>query len=132
MPHKDVSAAIETVRDGLTQPAVRLAFEFLVLTAAPSGEVRLTTWDEIDTAGAVWMVPATRMKAERKHRVPLYGPALQVLDAARTLGDGSGLVFQMRSGRSIAMSTFPTMLQFHEVTAVPHGFRSSFRDLAAE
>ena len=74
LPHKDVAAAIETVRDGSAQPAVRLAFEFLVLTAARSGEVRLATWDEIDTAGAVWTVPAARMKAKREHRVPLCAP----------------------------------------------------------
>ncbi len=132
LPHKDVAAAIETVRDGSAQPAVRLAFEFLVLTAARSGEVRLATWDEIDTGGAVWTVPAARMKAKREHRVPLRGRALEVLDAARALGDGNRLVFPMRSGRSIASSTFPKMLQCHEVAAVPHGFRSSFRDWAAE
>jgi integrase len=132
LPHQDVAAAIETVRDGSAQPAVRLAFEFLVLTAARSGEVRLATWDEIDTAGAVWTVPATRMKAKREHRVPLCRRALEILDAARTLGDGNRLVFPMRSGRSIASSTFPKMLQYHKVAAVPHGFRSSFRDWAAE
>ena len=75
LPHKDVAAAIETVRDTTSaQPAVRLAFEFLVLTAARSGEVRLATWDEIDTAGAVWTVPATRMKAKREHRSGTAGP----------------------------------------------------------
>ena len=93
------------------------------LTAARPGEVRLATWDEIDTAGAVWTVPAARMKAKREHRVPLCG---------RTLGGGNRLVFPMRSGRSIATSTFPKMLQYHEVAAVTHGFRSSFRDWAAE
>ena len=72
------------------------------------------------------------MKAKREHRVPLSGRPLEVLDAARTLGDGRGFVFPMRSGRSIAPSTFPKMLQYHEVAAVPHGFRSSFRDWAAE
>ena len=126
LPHKDVAAAIETVRGGSAQPAVRLAFEFLVLTAARSGEVRLATWDEIDAAGAVWTVPATRMKAKREHRVPLCGRAMEVL------GDGNRLAFPMRSGRSIATSTFPKMFQYHEVAAVPHGFRSSFQDWAAE
>ena len=132
LPHKDVAAALETVREGAAQPAVRLAFEFLVLTAARSGEVRLATWDEIDTAGVVWTVPAARMKAKREHRVPLCRRAVEILDAARTLGGGNRLVFPMRSGRSIASSTFPKMLQHHEVAAVPHGFRSSFRDWAAE
>ena len=133
LPHKDVAAAIETVRASASaQPAVKLAFEFLVLMAARSGEVRLATWNEMDTAGAVWTIPATRMKAKREHRVPLCGRALEVLDAARTLGDCNRLVFPMRSGRPIATSTLPKMLQFHEVAAVPHGFRSSFRDWAAE
>ena len=87
--HKDVAAAIETVRDSKSaQPAVRLAFEFLVLTAARSGEVRLATWDEIDAAGAVWTISAARMKAKREHRVPLCGRGLEILDAARALGDG--------------------------------------------
>ena len=88
----------------------KLAFELRVLTAR-SGEVRLATWDEIDTAAAVWTVPATRMKAKHEHRVPLCGRALEVLDAARAFGDGNRLVFPMRSGRSIATSTFPNMLQ---------------------
>jgi integrase len=104
LPHKDVAAAIETVREGSAQPAVRLAFEFLVLTAARSGEVRLATWDEIDTAGAVWTVPATRMKAKREHRVPLCGRALEILDAVRALGDGSPsarfVVVRVTMGRS--------------------------------
>ena len=132
LPHKDVATAVETVRAGSAQPAVRLAFEFLVLTAARSGEVRLATWDEIDTAGAVWTVPATRMKAKREHRVPLCGRAIEILDAARTLGEGDRLVFPMRSGRPISPSTLPKMLQYHKIAAVAHGFRSSFRDWAAE
>ena len=134
LPHKDVAAAVETVRGSKSaQPAVRLAFEFLVLTAARSGEVRLATGDEIDAAGAVWTISAARMKAKREHRVPLCGRALEILDAARALGDDPRrLVFPMRSGRPIATSTLPKMLQYHEIAAVPHGFRSSFRDWAAE
>ena len=70
LPRQDVAAAIETVRTSQSgQPAVKLAFEFLVLTATRSGEVRLATWEEMDTAGRVWSVPALRMKAKREHRV---------------------------------------------------------------
>ena len=134
LPHKDVAAAVETVRASASaQPAVKLAFEFLVLTAARSGEVRLATWDEIDTAGRVWTASAARMKAKREHRVPLCRRALEILDAARALGDGARrLVFPMRSGRPIAPSTLPKMLRYHRIPAVAHGFRSSFRDWAAE
>ena len=69
LPHKDVAAAIATMRASASaQPAVKLAFEFLVLTAARSGEVKLATWDEIDSAGAVWTIIAARTKAKREHR----------------------------------------------------------------
>ena len=133
LPHKDVAAAIEAVRaSGSAQPAVKLAFEFLVLTAARSGEVRLATLDEIDAAGRLWTISAMRMKAKREHRVPLSWRALEILDAARTLGDGNPLVFPMRSGKAISASTLPKMLQYHRIAAVAHGFRSSFRDWTAE
>ena len=134
LPHKDVAAAIETVRaSGSAQPAIKLAFEFLVLTAARSAEVRLATWTEMDTTGRVWTISAARMKEKRGHRVPLCRRALEILDAARTLGEGaSPLVFPMRSGKPISASTLPKMLQYHRIAAVAHGFRSPFRDWAAE
>ena len=123
LPHREVAAAIETVRtSGSGQPAVKLAFEFLVLTAALSAEVRLATWT----------ISAMRMKAKREHRVPLCGRALEIFAVARPLGDGNPLVFPMRSGRPISASTLPKMLQYHRIAAVAHGFRSSFRDWAAE
>ena len=132
LPHKDVATAVETVRAGSAQPAVKLAFEFLVLTATRSGEVRGAQWAEIDTAGRVWTLSALRMKAKREHRVPLCGRAMEILDAARKLGDGDPHVFPMRSGRPISASTLVKTLQNLRVAAVPHGFRSSFRDWAAE
>ena len=90
LPHKDVAAAIETVRTSESvASAIKVAFEFLVLTAARSGEVRLAMWTEMDTTNHVWTIPATRMKAKREHRVPLCRRALEILDAARTLGDGN-------------------------------------------
>ncbi len=132
LPHQDVAAAVEAVRSsGSASRAVRLAFEFLVLTAGRSGEVRLATWDEMDVADRVWTISAARMKAKREHRVPLCGRAVEVLAAARSLG-GGGLVFPMRSGRPIVSSTLPKMLRLHGIPAVAHGFRSSFRDWAAE
>ena len=130
--HRDVAAAIETVHAGSAQPAVKLAFEFLVLTASRSGEVRGAQWAEIDTTDHVWTLLAQRMKAKREHRVPLCGRALEILDAARALGDGNPHVFPMRSGRPISASTLLKMLNDLRIAAVPHGFRSSFRDWAAE
>ena len=132
LPHRDVAAATETVRAGSAQPAVKLPFEFLVLTATRSGEVRGAQWAEIDTAGHVWTLSAQRLKAKREHRVPLCGRALEILDAARALGDGIPFVFPMPSGRPISASTLVKTLQNLQIAAVPHGFRSSFRDWAAE
>ncbi len=133
LPHAEVAAAVETVRtSGSAAPAIRLAFEFLVLTAGRSAEVRLATRDEMDVAGRVWTISAERMKAKREHRVPLCGRAVEVLQATRSLGADGGLVFPMPSGRPIAASTLPKMLRLHGIGAVAHGFRSSFRDWAAE
>ena len=131
LPHREVAAALATVRTSGAPPAVTLAFEFLVLTAARSGEVRLAAWDEMDTADHVWTIPATRMKMKRDHRVPLCGRALAILAAARTLGDGP-LVFPSRSGRRLAVPQLRLLLARCGIACVPHGFRSSFRDWAAE
>ena len=134
LPHREVAAAIETVRTlSWTTPAVKLAFEFLVLTAARSGEVRLATWNEMDVDDLLWTIPAERMKAKREHRVPLCRRAAEILDAARMLGDGrNSLVFPSRRGKPISTGTLPKVLHDHGIGAVPHGFRSSFRDWAAE
>ena len=88
LPHAKVAAAIATVWASGATPAVKLAFEFLVLTATRSGEVRGAHWAEMDLTGRVWTIPAMRMKAKREHRVPLCQRAMEMLDAARTLGDG--------------------------------------------
>jgi len=132
LPHRDVATAIAAVRSSKATQAVKLAFEFLVLTAARSGEVRLATWDEMDAAGRVWTIPATRMKMNREHRVPLSGRALEVLDAARSLADGHRLVFLNRLGNRIKDTFLSELLRNLDIAAVPHGFRSSFRDWAAE
>ena len=67
LPHKDVAAAVETVRASESvAPAIKLAFEFPVLTVARSGEVRLAKWDEMDTAGCVWTIPASYALVARK------------------------------------------------------------------
>ncbi len=132
LPHRDVASAIETVRRSTAPPMVKLAFEFLVLTAARSGEVRGAEWPEIDADARVWTVPADRMKAKREHRVPLSGRVLELLAAVRELGGGNPLVFPSSVGKAIHVDKLPRMLKDLKVEAVPHGFRSSFRDWAAE
>ena len=132
LPFGEVGAALAKVRTSGAHGLTALAFEFLVLTACRSGEVRLATWDEVDRESATWTVPANRMKAKRDHRVPLSARALQVLEEARAFEDGSGLVFPSPRARAISDNTISKLLRELEIDAVPHGFRSSFRDWAAE
>ena len=132
LPHAEVGVALARVRRSRAYRGTVLAFEFLVLTACRNGEVRGTRWEEIDTVGAVWTIPAERMKAAREHRVPLSPRALDILDEARQLAHHRGLVFPSPTGRTLSQSTMPSLLRDLEVGAVPHGFRSSFRDWAAE
>ena len=132
LPHGEVAAAIEAVRESGAPASAKLAFEFLVLSACRSGEVRGARWQEIDLEAAVWTVPALRTKAGREHRVPLSTRALGVLDEARARADGSGLVFPSSTGRALSNATLSKLLRDLNVDGVPHGFRSSFRDWAAE
>ena len=82
----------------------KLCFQFLVLTAARSGEARGAVWDEIDIPGQVWRISPQRMKAGVEHRVPLSGQALDVLGKASALRDESGLVFPSPLRRGSPMS----------------------------
>ena len=131
--HREVGAAIEKVRAAKAGKVDALAFEFMVLTAARGVEVRGAVWSEIDREERVWTVPASRMKSLRAHRVPLCGRALEILDAARKLGGGgSPIVFVGKRGREMGGEQMGRLLRKHGIAAVPHGFRSSFRDWAAE
>ena len=119
-------------RTNTPREVVEAALEFLVLTAARSGEVRLATWDEMDVDAGVWTIPAARMKAKRDHRVPLSGRALAILHDVQRLSDGTGLVFPNPRGKPLSDVTLSQLLKKLGIAAVPHGFRSSFRDWAAE
>ena len=137
LPHGEVSAAIAAVRASRAWVGMQLAFEFLVLTAARSGEVRLAAWDEIDLVTLTWTIPAMRMKARREHRVPLSSRAVEVLQEAKRLGGSSGdecagLVFPSRRGNPIRDAKLSALVRKLDIAAVPHGFRSSFRDWASE
>ncbi len=133
VPHREVAAAIRTVQASAAVPAAKLAFEYLVLTAARWSEVRWAEWEEIDCSGRVWTVPARRAKTNRRHRVPLCGRALEILEAAQKLNEGDGpLVFTHGGGRPLHDSAVRRLLRQLGIAAVPHGFRSTFRDWAAE
>ena len=132
LPHGKVAGAVRAVRSSRARRVVKLAFEFLVLTAARSGEARGARWAEMDRAGGVWTLPAGRMKTNREHRVPLCRRALAILDAARTLPAHGPLVFPTARNRPLKDTALSMLLKDLGIAAVPHGFRSSFRDWAAE
>ena len=131
--HSEVGDAIGRVEDA--EGAWRfskLRFEFMVLAAARSGEVRGATWSEVDMSRGVWVIPAERMKASHEHRVPLSVKVLDVLSEAQEFADGSGLAFPSPTGKTLSDSTLSKLLRGLGVQAVPHGFRSSFRDWCAD
>ena len=107
------------------------ALEFAILTAARSGEVRGATWDEIDLDAKVWIIPAERMKAGKEHSVPLVPRAVALLKALPRYA-GTDLVFASPTGKVLSDMTLSAVMRRMEVDAVPHGFRSTFRDWASE
>ncbi len=132
LPYAEVAGAIEVVRASGAYPATVLAFEFLVLTACRNGEVRGARWKEMDLAGREWRIPPERMKTGREHRIPLSTRALAVLREAREFANGSETVFPTSRGRPLNPGAIAKMIRQLGIRAVPHGFRSSFRDWAAE
>jgi integrase len=117
--------------------ATLLAFEFLILTAARSGEVRGALWCEINLQKRIWTIPGSdpltkrRMKSGATHVVPLSDAAMLVLKKARELGS-INLVFPGTNGEAISDNTLSKLMRDAEVSGTPHGFRSSFKDWAAE
>ena len=80
----------------------------------------------------MWTIPALRTKGNREHRVPLSRRALEILEEASVLGRGNPLVFPRVGGKPIGNTAMSELLRGLKIAAVPHGFRSSFRDWAAE
>jgi integrase len=107
------------------------ALEFAILTAARSGEVRGATWAEIDLEAGIWTVPGERMKAGKDHRVPLSPAAVKLLRALPRI-EGTELVFPSARGKALSDMTLLAVVRRMGVDAVPHGFRSSFKDWASE
>ena len=132
LPYPEVAGGIAKIHQSAAWTGTKLALEFLVLTAARSGEVRGARWSEADLEARTWTVPVERMKMGKPHRVPLSARALEVLSEAREIADDSGLLFPSVTGRSLSDNTLSKLCRENSVGCVPHGFRSSFRDWAAE
>jgi integrase len=112
-------------RDGIAARAL----EFLILTAARSGEVRGAIWGEIDLSKTEWTIPASRMKAKRAHKVPLTPDAVAILQALPRSGD---TIFPGPRGGPLSDMTLAAVHKRMGLDATVHGWRSSFRDWTAE
>jgi integrase len=134
MPYGDVPDFIQDLRQSGASASVVLAFEFLVLTAARTGEVVGATWGEIDLKKALWTIPGDRMKAKRRHRVPLTPRALEVLRTAAELPKrpDSDAVFPGVESARLSNMAFLMLLRRMKRDYTAHGFRSAFRDWASE
>ena len=142
LPYPEVSAFISNLRDGQAAPITKLAFEFLILTAVRTTEARKARWDEVDWQAKTWTIPGhdaatgRRMKTEREHVVPLSVRCLEILERARGLSKDHALIFpDSDSGRVMPENRFLVArdaLGYGKERCTPRGFRSSFRDWAAE
>jgi integrase len=130
LPYADVPAFMAELRqrDG----AAARALEFAILTSGRTGEARDTRWDEIDLAAKLWTVPANRMKAAVEHRVPLSDRAVAILTEQAAIREGDFVFAGMQAGKPLgAVAMFRTLKTLRDGVTV-HGFRSAFRDWAAE
>ena len=126
-----------------------LCLEFVILTACRSGEALKAKWSEIDEEKGVWTIPAERMKASREHRVPLSDAAMAVIEDAKKVSQGEYIFPGVRSGKPMTDMSLTSLVKRMDAERVrdgverwldktsgkrivPHGFRSSIRDWAAE
>jgi integrase len=133
LPYDHVPAFLESLRKSDAGLSARLAFEFLILTAARMGEVIGATWREIDFDKATWTIPAHRMKAENEHRVPLSQACVEILRQAKEL-EGTHIFPGRTADKPLSNMVFLMLLRRMKLKGkvTPHGFRSTFRDWAAE
>ncbi len=134
LPYAELPQFLEALLITSMAVSVKLAFEFLILTASRTSEVLLAKWAEVDMDGKAWTVPAERMKAHQEHRVPLSERCLEILAAAKELSAGGEYLFPGRSPNhplsNMALEMALRRMERTDITA--HGFRSSFRDWAEE
>jgi integrase len=131
LPYDEIGAFMTELRGeaGLAASALQLA----ILTALRTNEVLGAPWSEIDLAERVWTIPAERMKAEKEHRVPLSAPAIAILADMAKLRDGEFIFPGAKRGRSLSdMAMLMLLRRMGRGDLTVHGFRSSFRDWAAE
>jgi integrase len=133
LPYSEVSKFIADLRQTDANESTRLAFEFLILTATRTSEVILAEWSEINFEKRTWTIPGSRMKAGKKYRIPLTPRCMEILKRAQELSDGGLYVFPNQSAKKpLSTMVFLMMIRRMGKDITAHGFRSTFRDWAAE
>lgn len=130
MAYKDVPAFMKALRENTSISARCL--EFVVLTCSRTGEALGARWSEIDLENKLWTVPAERMKAGKPHRVPLSSRTIVILKEMKAIKRNEFVFPSWKPGRSLSQMTLAMLLRRMGQTVTVHGFRSSFRDWAAE
>src|SRR6266446_7068944 len=131
LPYDELADFVAMLRgqDGIAARAL----EFLILTATRTGEVIGARWDEIDLGEKIWVVPAARMKAGREHRVPLSGAAVAILEEMKKIRESDFVFPGGKKGKPLSnMAMLAVLKRMDRDDLTNHGFRSSFRDWAAE
>ena len=132
LPYEDMGIFLQELRQRKGYSA--LALEFLILTAARTGEIIGAKWAEIDLEKKVWIVPADRMKMGKEHRVPLCSRAIEILTNITSNRNPEEHVFSgWKQNTGLSNNALLALLKKmgrSDITA--HGFRSTFRDWAAE
>ena len=134
LPYQDLPAFVQALGEADAGEVVRLAFEFTILCASRTSETLNAAWTEIDLEAKTWTIPGPRMKAGLEHRVPLSPRCIKILERTKALSDGGPYVFPGRSPKKpLSNMVFLMALRRMERRDVTtHGFRSTFRDWAAE
>ena len=132
IPHAHVAQALETIRRSGAAPSTIRCFEFQVLTATRSGEVRLATWNEVDLKKRTWIIPAARTKTGKEHRVPLSSRACEILRESPAKSE-SALVFPSARGKALSDATISKLVRENGINGVPHAIaRVCFRSWCAD
>ena len=133
LPYEKAPFFLGELRDSGAGSSVKLALEFLILTAARTGEVLGARRSEFDLEEMTWTIPAGRMKAGRVHRVPLTPQCIEIVNTAMALSDGEYVFPGQSVSKPLSNMAFHMCLRRMKKTAItPHGFRSSFRNWSAE
>jgi integrase len=133
LPYSDVPAFLRALRNTDATDATKDALEWLILTATRTNETLGARLSEVSEKTATWTVPPERTMSNKEHVVPLSARALEIFAACRKRRSGKGdFLFESKPGQPLSNVAMSVVMRRMQTPAVPHGFRYSFRDWAAD